>query len=54
MEAYERFEMARQEVGDSAILDELVQYMSTDDLEEFCEAVEDAFDLRYFRGRWCE
>lgn len=54
MEAYERLEMAREEVGDSAILDELVQYMSTDDLEDFCEAVEDAFDLRYFRGRWCE
>lgn len=54
MEAYERLEMAREEVGDSAILDELVQYMSTDDLEDFCEAVEDTFDLRYFRGRWCE
>lgn len=54
METYERFELARQEVGDSAILDELVQYMSTDELEEFCEAVEDDFDLLYFRGQWCE
>lgn len=52
MEAWRRLEKAREEVGDSAIVDELAQYMSTDDLDEFCEAVEDAFDLRYFRG--CE
>ena len=49
-ETYDRFQRIREELGDSTVLDEAFQYFSTDDMDDLCEAIEDAFDLRYFRG----
>lgn len=41
----EGFEQLRETVGDTAIVDELQQYMSTDDLEEFVDHLMRAFDM---------
>lgn len=41
----EGFEQLRETVGDTAIVDELQQYMSTDDLEEFVDHLMQAFDM---------
>lgn len=41
----EGFEQLRETVGDTAIVDELKQYMSTDDLEEFVDHLMRAFDM---------
>lgn len=41
----EGFEQLRETVGDTAIVDELQQYMSTDDLEEFVDHLMQAFNM---------
>ena len=41
----EGFDEIRELVGDKAIVDELQQYMSTDDLEEFVDHLRKAFDM---------
>lgn len=41
----EGFDEIRELVGDMAIVDELQQYMSTDDLEEFVDHLRKAFDM---------
>lgn len=41
----EGFEQLRETVGDTAIVDELQQYMSIDDLEEFVDHLMRAFDM---------
>lgn len=41
----EGFEQLRETVGDTAIVDELQQYMSIDDLEEFVDYLMWAFDM---------
>lgn len=41
----EDFDEIRELVGDKAIVDELQQYMSTDDLEEFVDHLRRAFDM---------
>ena len=41
----EGFEQLRETVGDTAIVDELQQYMLTDDLEEFVDHLMRAFDM---------
>lgn len=41
----EGFDEIRELVGDKAIVDELQQYMSTDDLEEFVDHLKAAFDI---------
>lgn len=41
----EGFDEVRELVGDKAIVDELQQYMSTDDLEEFVDHLRKAFDV---------
>lgn len=41
----EGFNEIREAVGDTVIVDELQQYMSTDDLEEFVDHLRKAFDM---------
>ena len=41
----EGFDEIRTLVGDKAVVDELQQYMSTDDLEEFVDHLKAAFDI---------
>lgn len=41
----EGFDEIREAVGDTVIVDELQQYMSTDDLEEFVDHLRKAFDM---------
>lgn len=41
----EGFDEIRELAGDKAIVDELQQYMSTDDLEEFVDHLRKAFDM---------
>lgn len=47
MEAYEKLNNIRENISDTAIVDELMQYMSTDELEEFVEHLIKVFDLEY-------
>ena len=41
----EGFDEIREAVGDTVIVDELQQYMSTDDLEEFVDHLRKVFDM---------
>lgn len=41
----EGFDEIREIIGDTAIVDELQQYMSTDDLEEFTDHLRRSFDM---------
>lgn len=41
----EGFDEIREMMGDTAIVDELQQYMSTDDLEEFTDHLRRSFDM---------
>lgn len=42
-----KFEQIREIMGDKLILDELAQYMSSDDLSEFIEHLESMYDIEY-------
>lgn len=45
--AFEKFEDIRNILSDNAILDELEQYMSSDDLSKFVEHLESKFDINF-------
>jgi len=45
MENWQKMELIREQLSDNQILDELVQYMSSDELEWFCEHLVDSYDL---------
>ena len=42
-----KFEQIREIMDDKLILDELAQYMSSDDLSEFIEHLESMYDIEY-------
>lgn len=45
MEAWEKFEQLIDSLGPREVCNELEQWLSTDDLSEFVEHLEDAFDI---------
>lgn len=45
MEYYEKFDLLRQSLSDEVVLDELAQYLSSRDLEEFTDHCISAYDL---------
>lgn len=47
MEPYELMQDIREQLGDSTIVDELIQYMSTDELNEFTNHLIKMFDIDY-------
>lgn len=47
MEAWKRMNKIRETLSDKTIVEALVQYMSEDDLNDFCEELEKNYDLDY-------
>lgn len=47
MEAYEKLNEIKELIGASNIVDELIQYMSSDDLEDFVEHLASAYDIDF-------
>ena len=47
MEAWKRMNKIRETLSDETIVEALVQYMSEDDLNDFCEELEKDYDLDY-------
>lgn len=44
---YDKFEFFREFITDRDIVNELIQYMTTDDLKDFLEHLEDSFDINW-------
>lgn len=44
---YDKFEFLREFISDRDIVNELIQYMTTDDLKDFLEHLEDSFDINW-------
>lgn len=44
---YDKFEFLREFISDRNIVNELIRYMTTDDLKDFLEHLEDSFDINW-------
>jgi len=47
MNIYDRFQQIREEIDSQNILDSLIDFLSDDDLKEFCDYLEDEFNIEY-------
>lgn len=47
MNTYDRFQYLREEIDSQNILDTLIDFLSDDDLKEFCDYLEDEFNVEY-------
>jgi len=47
MNIYDRFQYLREEIDSQNILDTLTDFLSDDDLKEFCNYLEDEFNIEY-------
>lgn len=47
MNTFDRFQQLREEIDSQNILDTLIDFLSEDDLVEFCNYLEDGFNIEY-------
>lgn len=45
MEYYEKFEKLREILGDDQVLNEVLNYFSSDQIDEFCDSVASDYDV---------
>jgi hypothetical protein len=47
MNTYDRFQYLREDIDSQNILDSLMDFLSDSDMEEFCNYLEDEFNIEY-------
>ena len=47
MNTFDRFQRLREEIDSQNILDTLIDYLCEEDLQEFCNYLEDEFEITY-------
>jgi hypothetical protein len=47
MNTFDRFQQIREDIDSQNILDSLIDFLSDSDLEEFCNYLEDEFNIEY-------
>ena len=47
MNTYDRFQYLREDIDSQNILDSLMDFLSDNDMEEFCNYLEDEFNIEY-------
>ena len=45
MEYYEKFEKLREILGDETVLQEVINYFTVDQIDEFCDSVATDYDI---------
>ena len=54
MNAYDRFQRIREDIDSQNILDTLIDFLSEDDINEFCNYLEDEFNIEYDNDNYDE
>ena len=54
MNAYDRFQRIREDIDSQNILDTLIDFLSEDDVNEFCNYLEDEFNIEYDNDNYDE
>ena len=54
MNTYDRFQRLMEDIDSQNILDSLIDFLSDNDLEEFCNYLEDEFDIKYDNDNYDE
>ena len=54
MNTYDRFQRLREDIDSQNILDSLMDFLSDNDMEEFCNYLEDEFDIEYDNDNYDE
>jgi len=54
MNTYDRFQRIREDIDSQNILDTLIDFLSEDDINEFCNYLEDEFNIEYDNDNYDE
>jgi len=54
MNTFDRFQRLREDIDSQNILDTLIDFLSDNDLEEFCNYLEDEFNISYDNNNYDE